>query len=335
MKSNKALIGHGKFVVSLDFELFWGVRDVKTMENYGENVKGVHKALPAMIGLFNAYNVNATFSTVGFLFCETKTELLKYIPAVLPAYKNRTLSPYEGHIDSIGENVTEDPYHFAPHLIDLIIANPQHELGTHTFSHFYCLEEGQTIEAFQADLRAAKSVAKKYNLELTSLVFPRNQFNREYLAVIEQEGLICFRGTENSWLYEAKNTEKETTVRRGLRLADSYINLTGHNTHTDQMMTESFPVNIPGSRFLRPFNSKTSFLDGLKLKRIKQDMTYAARNHTTFHLWWHPHNFGVNLSENLDFLKKILAHYLALNKTFGFTSYTMSALAKKLSDAGR
>jgi len=56
-------------------------------------------------------------------------------------------------------------------------------------------------------------------------------------------------------------------------------------------------------------------------------MTYAATHGLTYHLWWHPHNFGVNIKENLAFLERILYHYEALNKKYGFRSVSMQQLA--------
>lgn len=40
--------GPGTFVISLDFELMWGVRDVQTKAGYGPNILGVRQAIPAM-----------------------------------------------------------------------------------------------------------------------------------------------------------------------------------------------------------------------------------------------------------------------------------------------
>ena len=67
--------GKGKFVISLDFELMWGMRDKKTLEQYGENIIGVHAVIPRLLELFTSYNIEATFSTVGFLFFKNKSEL--------------------------------------------------------------------------------------------------------------------------------------------------------------------------------------------------------------------------------------------------------------------
>jgi hypothetical protein len=56
-------------------------------------------------------------------------------------------------------------------------------------------------------------------------------------------------------------------------------------------------------------------------------MTYAAKNNLTYHLWWHPHNFGMDQDENFIFLEKILTHFQFLNTKYNFQSYTMSSLA--------
>jgi hypothetical protein len=321
---------HGKFVISLDFELMWGVRDKKSIKTYGKNILGVHKVIPNLLELFKAYDIHATFSTVGLLFFETKQELLANIPADKPLYDDRNLSPYNGYFDMLGDNYKTDQYHFAPNLIKEVQKYPAHEIGTHTFSHYYCLEPGQTIETFKEDIKSAMLVAKKYNISLTSLVFPRNQFNDEYLKICSESGIICYRGNETSWLYKAKNNENESYFRRALRLLDAYVNLSGNNCYSDNELNSGGCMDIPSSRFLRPYSGKLSFLDRFKLKRIKSGMTYAAKNNSTYHLWWHPHNFGTNQKENFALLEDILKHYQYLHSNYNFKSYTMSSLANHL-----
>ncbi|MGO9344664.1 MAG: polysaccharide deacetylase family protein, partial [Acidimicrobiales bacterium] len=174
--------GHGAFVISLDFELHWGVRDHLAADGpYQSNLLGVRQAIPAMLDLFGAYDIKATWATVGFLFCDNRGEVERYAPTARPAYTRPGLSPYE---EPLGQDEAEDPIHFAPTLIDLIAATPGQEIATHTFSHFYCLEQGQDPETFRADLESAISVARKRGIELRSIVFPRNQFNPAYGAVL-------------------------------------------------------------------------------------------------------------------------------------------------------
>jgi hypothetical protein len=317
----------GKFVISLDFELMWGVRDKKTIEQYGGNILGVHQVIPKLLNIFNKYEIKATFATVGFLFFESRDELLKNIPENIPNYFDQNLSPYGDYIINL-EDVSEGKYHFAPNLIKLIKENGKQEIASHTFSHYYCLEKGQDVLSFKSDLESAIKTAKLFGVEIRSLVFPRNQFNEEYLKVCYELGIICYRGNEKSWIYEAKNGSDETWYRRMFRLIDAYINISGHNCYPDEYFKNKDIIDVPSSRFLRPFSSKLSLLDTLRLRRIKSGMTYAAINNQTYHLWWHPHNFGANQEENFLFLDLILNHYKVLNKQYGFKSVTMIELAE-------
>lgn len=319
----------GWFVISLDFELFWGVRDKRTIEDYGKHILGVREALPAMIGLFDKYGVKATFSTVGFLFAKNASTLKNYLPGVQPDYTEKRFSPYTS-LHAIGNDEEDDPYHFGYSLLKLIQENGGHEIGTHTFSHYYCLEPGQTIESFRFDIMAAKQIAAAENITVRSLVFPRNQFNESYLTVCKELGIDSFRGNPVSWLYEPRNKNDESLTRRVLRFLDTYINITGHHCHSKKYAA-SFPViNVAASRFLRPFNPKLSFLEKLRLRRITKAMGHAAENKKIFHLWWHPHNFGTNLPENLSFLEKILVEFKKLEAKYNLQSATMSGIADEI-----
>lgn len=320
---------NGYFVISLDFEIYWGVRDIVSIEGYKENLLGVRRAIPAMLELFRKYNINATFATVGLLFFENKNEMLAGLPYKIPKYVNKDLSPYEGHFDTVGNNETVDPFHFAPSLIQMVKDQGQ-EMGCHTFSHYYCLEEGQTIEDFKEDLDAARRVAAKKGITMKSFVFPRNQYNEAYLDICKQQGITSFRGNEDSVLFSAKNFGKNTKFRRPFRLMDAYINLSGNNCYDEKKMLASDPVNIPASRFLRPWSSKLAAFDGLRLKRIKNSMTYAAKNNLMYHLWWHPHNFGANTEKNISFLEKILQHYVKLSDQYNYASASMEQLTEIL-----
>jgi hypothetical protein len=63
-------LSSGILVISLDFELYWGVRDVFALEEYASNLLGVRKVVPAVLQLFDQYGIHATWATVGFLFSE-------------------------------------------------------------------------------------------------------------------------------------------------------------------------------------------------------------------------------------------------------------------------
>ena len=322
-------MANGKFVISLDFEMYWGVRDVVKLGDYKEHLLGVHKAIPDLLEAFSQYKVNATFATVGFLFFSSKRELIQNIPKKIPHYTNEDLSPYAGNFKLVGEDETVDPFHFGNSLIQKI-KNAGQEIGSHTFSHYYCLEKGQTKEDFIADIIAAKKVARDNNIQLSSFVFPRNQYNEEYLDICKELGFTSFRGNERSKLFSSKSQGNATFLRRPFRLLDSYINLSGHNCYTDNEMRENDPINIPSSRFLRPYSKRLKSFEKLRLKRITNSMSYAAKHGQTYHLWRHPHNFVTDVQENFEFLNRVLSHFQKLNTAFPFESRRMRPLADEL-----
>lgn len=320
----------GKFVISLDFELLWGVRDKKTHDTYGRNVLGVWDVVPKILDIFEKHKVKGTWATVGFLFASSKNELLSYCPVNKPNYIIKNLSPYNGYFELLKETEEKDKYHFASQLIDLILKYPEQEIASHTFSHYYCLEHGQTKEDFKNDIKASIEIAKKKNIEIKSLVFPRNQFNGYYLEIIKSLGITSYRGNEKIWFQNVVSGGKEKVIKRGFKLLDSYINISGHNTFSLNEIKKKIPYDIPSSRFLRPYSSKIKLFEGLRLRRILKSMTYAAKRGEVFHLWWHPHNFGINQKENLNFLNSILEHYTSLNDKYGFESLSMKGLSETL-----
>ena len=328
MNANKSQSTNGIFTISLDFELYWGMRELVSLEDeaFRQRLEGVYQAIPAILKLFKEYKIEATWAVVGFLHFENSEDLQINLPAKQPEYTNRELSPYQ---DLENSDAAQNKYKFCPELIELIQQCPGQEIGTHTFSHYYCLEAGQSQAEFKADLEAAIEVAKQANITTKSLVFPRNQYNQGYLETIAKLGLTNYRGNEENWLHDWDEGKGNRLERRLLRLADAYLPITKHNCYSLEQLKGSYPINIPSSRFLRPYSTVLQPLDPLKLKRITADLDYAAQEGLVYHLWWHPHNFGVNLTENLDFLQQILEHYQGLSKKYDMRSLNMGKVAQK------
>jgi peptidoglycan/xylan/chitin deacetylase (PgdA/CDA1 family) len=270
--------------------------------------------------------VHATWAAVGLLLFDNKKELLDYLPQARPRYANRALDPY-ADLPQIGASESTDPYHYGLSLARRILDTDGMEIGTHTFSHYYCLERGQTEAEFRADLLAAIAATERLGTRPRSLVFPRNQFNPGYLRVCRSLGIACFRGNESSWLHRAAADEDTGIVRRACRLADAYVDISGH--HGFEPSASEGLVNIPASRFLRPFSPTLRGLEKLRKSRIKTAMTAAAKLGLGFHLWWHPHNFGTYLEKNLANLAELLAHFAVLRDRHGMESLNMGEYAAR------
>jgi len=320
----------GLFVVSLDFELHWGVRDKLGVGAYRDNLLGEWDVVPALLKLFAKYGIHATWATVGFLFFESKTELLCNLPQNQPNYVRSELSPYAS-LAEIGESEREDPFHYAPSLIRQILATRNQEIATHTLSHYYCLERGPDKETFRADLAAALKVAReKQGIAIRSIVFPRNQVECDSLRVCRDLGIRAYRGNPTSWLYDARRGEDESTVRRGIRLLDAYLPISGTNAQSPAKQTAAFPYNVPASRFLRPYSPTLKAIEPLRLRRIVDDLSMAAERKQLYHLWWHPHDFGARPKENFAVLTRILERFAELRKRHGMESVNMLEAAELL-----
>ena len=314
----------GTLIVSLDFELFWGMLDVCPLEAYQDNVLGGRKAIPKLLELFRKHGIHATWAAVGFLFAENYDEVCRYFPNEKPDYANDKLSPYP-EFSKIGKNEEEAPCFYAPSLLKQIAAVPGQEIGSHTFSHYYCREAGQTPEQFAQDMAAAKHIAKAHGYDLTSVILPRNQCEPEYTAILRQAGFTAYRDEENDWIY---NYVKSGLPFKVLRTLDMYLPLTGQGGYTPKC--EGGIWNLTGSRMFRPIRPNLP-LEGLKLRRIKAQMLHAAKNGLTFHLWWHPHNVGLRTGEHLKQLEEIFTYYDELKETYGMRSLNMREAAEELS----
>lgn len=303
----------GNFVISLDFELMWGVRDHATRESYGRNVLGGREAIPAMLDLFHRHGIKATWATVGALLCESKDELLA---------RSKAADIEIANLDDIGPDERSDPYNFGASLARRIASCEGQEIGTHTFSHRCALEPGETVEGFASDVSAALVQLKEWGIGCKSIVFPRNQYGAIHLEACRDLGLSHFRGNEKAWFYAPAPGRAQTKMRRICRLADSYIDISGPNVSEPETGAEPL-INVASSRFLRPFNRQLSSFDGFRLARIEKSMRIAARSGGTFHLWWHPENFGVNIEENMAMLTRVGDAFQKLQDEFGMQSKAM------------
>ena len=319
----------GTLIVSLDFELFWGMLEVCALEDYQDNVLGGKKAIPQLLELFRKYGIHATWATVGYLFAENKEELKEFFPnrEMWPSYADKRLDPYT-YLDTVGSTEAEAPCFFCPDLIRLVAKTPGQEIGTHTFCHYYCWAEGQTVAQFAADMKAAKAIAAAKGYEVTSVVLPRNQCAPEYTKVLAELGYTAFRDLENDWIHRKVPVR---LLERACILLDAYLPLT---RGTYKANRENGIWNLTGSKMYRPIMPGLRALEALKLRRIKHQMRRAAKRGETYHLWWHPHNLGVETQKHMAQLDELFRYYEELKEKYGMQSLNMRETVEQLNEAG-
>lgn len=325
------------FVISLDFELMWGMFDKVTEETYGDALRGTAVAIPQMLDLFTAHNIHATWATVGMLATYSLPDLEQLTPleSDRPHYLNPDYSSYE-HIRKYKPQVLtmQELYH-APEIVERIAAAPGQEVGSHSFSHCYLMEtldpeQKTNPEYFAHDCLSAQKALERFGVKPVSFVFPRNQWSKAGIDILRRFAYVAYRGTETSYLYRPRvESNQKNLLLRLLRFIDRYVNISGYHAHNLRKLNrrDATLINIPASRMLAPYNKMLFFLERLRLRRVKRSMTKAAKRGLCYHLWWHPHNFGRNQAKNIMVLREILLHFKKLEKQYGWQSKNMQEVA--------
>lgn len=310
----------GTLVISLDFELIWGIFDHADIVNKKDYFDNTLEVIPKILDCFNVNEVKATWATVGMLFNENWEEWQSNCPLNRPTYSNLKLDPYA--YGNTHRDLGLDRFFFAPNLIREIQNATGQEIGTHTYSHYYCLETGQNKVQFVDDLDMAIKLANKFAISLKSLVFPRNQFNESYLECCAERQIVTVRFNPSVWYWDTMTPQ--TFAMKIFRTADAYIPI-GVKSYPEKSIKLAMPSCQPSSRFLRP-QHKIGIINSLRLNRIKNEIIQAAKAGEIYHLWWHPHNFGIDPEGAIKALKSILEVYRYCAETFGMESKTMGEI---------
>jgi peptidoglycan/xylan/chitin deacetylase (PgdA/CDA1 family) len=313
----------GALVISLDFELHWGVRDSAPLDgNERARLLSARRIVPRMLDLFEEFSIHATWATVGLLFAHSRTEVEALKPTRRPKYRDSRLDPYQ---ETLGAGEADDPFHFAPSLIAEIASRPGQEIACHSFSHYYAMEPGQAGEEFEADLRSAVAIAAQSGHSLRSYVFPRNEVNPEYLSILKRFGILAYRGTEPAKIKQARSFNEQRRPHRRLgRLLDTYLDLCGNQTCP--WPGDGRLISVAASRYLRPYSPILQTFEARRHARIEQAMKYAAERGEVFHLWWHPEDFSCHCNQNLRFLRSVLRTFDRYRAQHGMVSVGMAEI---------
>lgn len=314
---------NNSLVISLDFELLWGIFDKVGIRYRPEYFSNTRDVIPQMLELFVKHDIQVTWATVGMLFAANEEEWNHYSPSYLPSYRDRKLSAYQWAKD----HGIRPEVHFAPELIQQILDAPGQELGSHSYAHYYTLMRGQSPEQFREDLKASQRIAsEKFNTQLESLVFPRNHINELYLEICLEEGYQQVRTNPTNWFWQ--ETQHEDLSKKFFRSADCFYKV-GKPTSFRFKEIKKYPnepVLIPASRILRPYLIGNGVFNRKRLNRIMGEMEHAAKNGELYHLWWHPHNFGNDPRASMKELEMLILYFKTLEQEYGFQSRSMKSI---------
>lgn len=310
-----------KLVVSLDFELLWGVIDSVHYDEYKRQVLHVPSIVDRLLLLFDKYKISATWAVVGLMMCESKDEMLERLPHE-SAFRDSKLDVRKYIIHNVGE-ARNDKLHFAMDLVNKIRSVPGQEIGSHTFSHFNCLESSfeELEHYFESDLKAMSDISLDRDIALDSFVFCRNQYNQKFVNILSNSGYKIYRGSP----YTDKGSYK--ILDKISRKLDSYL----HFPHSE--VSNLNLQHLSGNDCIFVHNESMFFIvhKDKALQKIHEYAIHRSMYHAfdcggDFHLWFHPWNLGKNIDLGLNSLEYIFSKFIDYKNSKDVTSCSMGGL---------
>lgn len=312
----------GAFIISLDFELFWGVADIASIELWEEKIKKVYEIVPRTLALFKQYGIHATWATVAGIMVDNENELYKYIPKNLPEQTKKIIDKFD----------FEDKHKcipafmlFGKELVEMVRDTEGQEIGTHTFTHYYCDKKDSNPEDFYYELQTACMIMENKGYgECRSVVFPRNQVSQQFVSAMPKD-IKAYRGPIPGYIDKLKKKHKR--IGTIVWYLDHYLPLQDSTFFGDEI-DENEIYNVKLSRLFKAYKKKYSFAEKMKIWRYKREMEHAAKNGKIYHICWHPHNFSTFTDKNFEQLEELLKKYNELREKYGMLSINMAECTK-------
>lgn len=315
----------GKFVISLDFEGMWGSlcsRDKKDVERFRIRTKLIDEYVSRMLRLFEKYDIHVTWAVVGAMLCENSDEVKNYLPDDI-YYEKYDCSLYK-YLSQIDQD--EKGQYYVRRIVESVLNAPNQEIGSHTFSHIYALEQGINEKLIRQDFLAFERIMEKFDMKPCSLVMPRNMVKSPFFSVIKEYKYLAVRDRQRPAI-KIGNIERNKIID----FLDCYIPIRRDLCYSESEIEKIDGVyNIRASMFFRTYDYRFKYFENLKILRIKREMLRSARNNKVFHLWWHPHNMATNIEWNFTALEELLKYFNVLRTKYGYESHSMGEIVRSI-----
>ncbi|NOY26870.1 MAG: hypothetical protein GXP62_13445 [Oligoflexia bacterium] len=296
----------GVFVLSLDFELVWGSRDLYAdIEPLAKMARLTRdRIFQELLGMLDDNGIIATWATIGHLFLDHASAVDGVLhPDIVPPDHG----PQRGAwFDGVPEGSEAEHPEFYGRSLVLQLRDAGQEIGSHSFSHPVFGGPGSSWECAETEVSRCVAEAEKLDIKLESFVFPRNIPGQ--LDVLARHGFTCWRGSE---LTGYGRWPLPSTLMRGAHLA--------------QVALASCPPTVvpwrdPSGLWCIPASASLLSMDGARrlipvarrVKRCVRGLDRAVSTGQIFHLYLHPINLASSPRRMLDGLAQILMHAVRL-----------------------
>lgn len=313
----------GVFILSLDFELVWGSRDlVDDPSALVEEARITRDAVfEPLLEMLEVRDIRATWATVGHLFLSgsSGSEADRYGTLVPPQHAWRT-RPWWAGVPAGTE--ADHPAWYGRSLVERLRDSHQ-EIGSHSFSHPIFGDPGCSREAADADLARCVAEARAMGLSLESFVFPRNVHG--HVDLLARHGFRCWRPVEPSWF------QHPSIPRSMSRLSHLAAVAAGCAPPTVVPVRDRHGLwQIPGSAtFLPAHGIRRAIPMRQRVRRAVAGLDRAVAERRVSHLYVHPINFAAAPGPMLGAFERVLDAAVVRRDRGELDIFSMGELARR------
>lgn len=290
-------MSNGTFTISFDTELIWGRIHLDNYDEFIQRAEKVHIILPKLLKILDTYKVPVTWAVVGHILLEScPPDGHKHPEIIRPHYKNQKADWFA---NDPGTNEKRDPAWYGKTLLTKIQKYPYHDIGCHTFSHFYWGEKGCSKSAAESDVKLWSKVAKQNKIHASSFVFPKNSIR--YLDLLSKYGFTTYRDTDDVWYKKLPSITQTFAQIIDLFLPPLSSTTTPYKNRKLIAIPGSF--YFPSGRGIRRYIPKH-----VRAQKAIAGIDKAIMTGTLFHVWTHPIDFSEDTEKLLHDFEHIVAY---------------------------
>ena len=304
-------------VISLDLELSWGSFDSSFGPELISMARWTHdEGVPRLLAHLTRNQLSASWAIVGAMMRPSLPDVSALPEVHYPHFPR----PWFSYVPS-GANESTHPEWFGASLVRMIQdAQPQQEIGFHSFSHVLFGWNGISQQRAAAEFQACAQIAREYGFTPDSFVYPRNSIG--YVEELRKSGFTCYREVDElSWRLPSRKLTKAAAV-----LAD----FAGAAPRCVTPQMKDGLVAIPGSLMIRYAGGWRRFIpDASRLRRLRKGLQAVRRQGGVFHVWFHPENLYADRPRLENVVAAFLDELGALVRRGDVRCLTMGQLASE------
>ena len=304
-------------VISLDLELSWGSFDLSFDDELLKMGRWTHDVgVPNLLNHLTRNGISASWAVVGAMMRPSLPDVTGLPEVNFPHFSK----PWFSYVPKEADELIH-PEWFGASLVEMIRrAEPEQEIGFHSFSHVPFRQPGMTRERAIAEYQYCARIARELGIPAKCFVYPRNLV--AYVAELRDAGFTCFRDVDKLRFRCASDTL--TSV--AMILAD----FAGLSPRMVEPSLKDGIVSIPGSLLIRYAAGWRKYIpDSSRLRRLRKGLDRVRRNGGVFHVWFHPENLYAEWPRLENVVARFLDELGILVRNGDLRCLTMGQLASE------